>query len=246
MRISLHIGTSCCRSSEAVTLSELLELAKTEDGKRYLRVMLAELAGWANVVRASLDCWEGAPPVGHHNHGIGHEQIPNFPSDLNACHEVSASLGTDDKYRFSETLFGIHGGSYGPDGEIESHDAFHATIDATAAQRTIALICDATEGMTHKQLKSYAASFRRGLLGRRASTDMCFMATAPLTPLLQMAGVACELVEGKCYGHHHFFIRLADGTIVDPTADQFGRGLPKVYVGPMTDVYTTQAPQSDV
>jgi hypothetical protein len=92
--------------------------------------------------------------------------------------------------------------------------------------------------MNHKQIKAYARSFRRGLLGKRTSTNMCYMVTAPLTTLLCMAGVSCKLVEGWCGAYHHFFIELEDGHILDPTADQFkDMGLPQIYLGPAKDIY---------
>ncbi len=95
--------------------------------------------------------------------------------------------------------------------------------------------------MTHAQIKSYARSFRKGILGNRPSTDMCFAVTAPLVTLLQMAGVECALEEGMCGSCHHFYIRLADGNILDPTGDQFELGLPPIYLGTAEGIYTPLA-----
>ena len=91
--------------------------------------------------------------------------------------------------------------------------------------------------MTDAQLKRYAVSFRSGILGRRKSNRMCFAVCAPLCPLLNMMGVACQLVENDLpQAHHlvnHVWLRLSDGRALDPTADQFPElGLPKIYLGP--------------
>ncbi len=87
--------------------------------------------------------------------------------------------------------------------------------------------------MTDKQLIRYATQFRKGILAGRDSTGFCLMVSAPLATLLEMHGVVCKMVEGaNC---HHCFIELADGRILDPTADQFG--LVPVYLGPRKDIH---------
>lgn len=100
--------------------------------------------------------------------------------------------------------------------------------------------------MTDKKLIKYAASFRRGILGRRNSTFMCFAVCAPLVTLLNMEGVKSELREGDIKldlgSCNHFWIELSDGRVLDPTADQltsrFGASLPKVYLGAPTKFHT--------
>lgn len=65
----------------------------TTQGLNDLRVKVAELCGWEQVVQASMDCWEGLPPVGHaYGRASGHWQIPDYPNDLNACAELIDSL----------------------------------------------------------------------------------------------------------------------------------------------------------
>lgn len=60
---------------------------------------------------------------------------------------------------------------------------------------------------------------------------MCFAVCAPLQGLLSASGIETEL-EGINFPEvNHYFLRLPDGRILDPTADQFG--LEPVYLGPM-------------
>ena len=42
---------------------------------------------------------------------------------------------------------------------------------------------------------------------------------------------------GTVEGWDHCWLRLADGRIIDPTADQFGNGMPKVYIGTLPAGY---------
>src|SRR5262245_16916546 len=94
--------------------------------------------------------------------------------------------------------------------------------------------------LTDKELVKFTTEFRRGLLGRRGrSHRKCFMVCAPLMTLLNREGVRCELRQSTVYPGvfecEHIWIRLADGRVLDPTADQFnehfGRQMPKVYLG---------------
>ena len=86
-----------------------------------------------------------------------------------------------------------------------------------------------------------ASQFRRGLLGNRPSTQQCFTVCAPLQSFLSLHGIECELVEGD-FGHtNHFWLKLKDGRILDPTADQFrkpdGGKMPRVYIGEKPEWY---------
>lgn len=100
--------------------------------------------------------------------------------------------------------------------------------------------------MVDDQIVKFAKSFRNGVIGRKSSRNMCYMVCLPLTTLLCLNGVACKLVEGEvetislCC--NHFWIELADGRILDPTADQFNKysefpELPKVYLGPPSVIH---------
>jgi hypothetical protein len=93
--------------------------------------------------------------------------------------------------------------------------------------------------VTDQQLLRFVSSFRNGILGdRKSSSMMCFMVCAPLATLLELDGIRCRLHESPHLDRpdgivNHFWIRLADGRVLDPTADQFAElRLPKVYLGP--------------
>ena len=64
---------------------------------------------------------------------------------------------------------------------------------------------------------------------------MCFFICVYLSSYLNFSGHPCEMVEGNIDGAQHFWIVAKDGTIIDPTADQFnqpdGQSMPAVYVG---------------
>ncbi len=97
--------------------------------------------------------------------------------------------------------------------------------------------------MKNKQLIKIVQEFRDGLLGDQKPKDMCFIVCFPLQGYLS----ACEGVDASLlevwYGgvHHHYVLRLADGTVIDPTYDQFavpGDRLPPVYAGPLPEFYS--------
>lgn len=86
----------------------------------------------------------------------------------------------------------------------------------------------------------FAQKFRDGILQGRPSDFMCAAICWPLAPLLEMNGVtvavgltgAVRTSYGSC---NHVWLSLADGRVLDPTADQFNnrrRKLPPVYLGP--------------
>jgi hypothetical protein len=89
--------------------------------------------------------------------------------------------------------------------------------------------------MSDKQLTKFAREFRFGVLSGRRPHGMCFAVCAPLQTLLELAGVETELVEGDVGEWNHVWLRLHDGRILDPTADQFG--LAAVYLGALPPNY---------
>jgi hypothetical protein len=90
--------------------------------------------------------------------------------------------------------------------------------------------------MTDAELIEFATEFREGILGGAPSNWMCFAVCAPLAPLLRMSGVEAEMVEGDLGVCNHYWLRLTDGRVLDPTADQFNahqiEQMPPVYLGP--------------
>lgn len=89
--------------------------------------------------------------------------------------------------------------------------------------------------MTDREIIRYAASFRRGIIGKASSAMMCYAICAPLEGLLNLPGMQLEEVHFPEI--NHVWLRLSDGRILDPTADQFGHGLPPVYLGPVPGIY---------
>ncbi len=105
--------------------------------------------------------------------------------------------------------------------------------------------------MTDKQLVRYAMSFRKGILGKRPSAGQCGAICNPLASLLGMEGVDVTRVRvwlPEPYEMaNHIFLRLPDGRVLDPTADQFPRehpGLPPVYLGPPLACHVSAADPS--
>lgn len=81
---------------------------------------------------------------------------------------------------------------------------------------------------------------------------MCFATSAPLQGYLSMLDIETELIEGEIKIekniYHHVWLRLPDGRILDPTADQFdcpnGSAMPKVYLGIKPNWYEVNPPPS--
>lgn len=78
---------------------------------------------------------------------------------------------------------------------------------------------------TDEEIRDIAKKFVKGLLSKKSTTDMCYLVCQPLQAYLYFLNVDCKLTEGeiKFAGNewHHFWITLADGRIIDPTANQF-------------------------
>lgn len=101
--------------------------------------------------------------------------------------------------------------------------------------------------MTDEQLVHYATEFREGILDGRSSAFMCGMVCWPLSTLLGMYGVKNTTVESDLGEINHIWIRLADGRVLDPTADQFGQlfpdmALPPVYLGEPLSIHSEAKP----
>lgn len=95
--------------------------------------------------------------------------------------------------------------------------------------------------MTDADLIVFATEFRKGILGDDPPWMMCFAVCAPLVTLLGLHGVEAELVEGDLGEWNHFWMRLDDGRVLDPTADQFNdlftEKMPEVYLGPPATIH---------
>lgn len=104
--------------------------------------------------------------------------------------------------------------------------------------------------MSDEELHRIAVDFRDGILGNGLSASMCFAVSAPLQCFLSMAyGYETEMAEAViivdtddgALGCRHWFLRLTDGRILDPTADQFKTPLdtdmPPVYLGTLPTWY---------
>jgi len=101
--------------------------------------------------------------------------------------------------------------------------------------------------MTDDDLIECATGFREGLLGGRESEMMCAAVCGPLAGFLRFSGVDCETedreISDEDYPANHVWLRLADGRVLDPTADQFpSLGLPAVYLGkPIAPIHRPRA-----
>ena len=98
--------------------------------------------------------------------------------------------------------------------------------------------------MSDASLADIVIGFRNGLLGKRRSTDMCRVVCLPLQSYLRVEGYETTVVDGTVEGWDHCWLSLADGRIIDPTVDQFGNGMPKVYIGTLPAGYKEEPRKS--
>ena len=95
--------------------------------------------------------------------------------------------------------------------------------------------------MKDKDLIATAEEFRAGMLGAESSEFMCRAVCLPLAGFFAFQGVDLDVIECDVdcgdYGVYHTCLRLPDKRILDPTADQFPLGLPRVYLGPLPQQY---------
>lgn len=85
------------------------------------------------------------------------------------------------------------------------------------------------------ELLSYTRLFRETILQGASSEQMCVALSAPLHAAFRARGTPSQLVASDLGECEHIFLRLADGLVLDPTADQFNwcsrQKLPGVYLG---------------
>jgi|SRR5688572_17732414 len=99
--------------------------------------------------------------------------------------------------------------------------------------------------MTDKELKKVVSGFTKGFIGKGTAQSKCFVLCFPLQSFLNLCGVETELIEGEVEGEKfvwgHYWLKLKDGRIIDPTCDQFnipgGLSMPKVYIGEKPESY---------
>ncbi len=103
------------------------------------------------------------------------------------------------------------------------------------------------KGREQVKLVKIATDFRAGLLDGKGSASMCFVCCSALEGYLAFLGVQARLTRGivdigEDWEAEHFWLTLPDGTILDPTADQFkqpgGQDMPPVFLGVKPAWYT--------
>lgn len=95
--------------------------------------------------------------------------------------------------------------------------------------------------MTDKELLKIAKGFTRGLT-KGDINQKCFVISWPLASYLRVMGVDCELIQGEVDEPNtdwgHYWIKLKDGRILDPTAGQFKElKMSKIYLGVLPKEY---------
>lgn len=93
---------------------------------------------------------------------------------------------------------------------------------------------------------AFATDFREAVLGGAPSAGMCAAISGPLRAALQSLGVPCQLMESDLGEINHVFLQMADGAVLDATADQFNwcsrQPLPGVYLGPAAMIHDEAKP----
>lgn len=110
----------------------------------------------------------------------------------------------------------------------------------------MAVLVDPLEGVNTSALLQYATSFREAVLQGTSSSRMCAAISGPLGAVVDLLGVGHELVQSDLGVCDHIFLRLADGQVLDATADQFNwcsrEALPGVYLGPGRGIHQNPRP----
>ena len=92
-----------------------------------------------------------------------------------------------------------------------------------------------------KRIVRIATDFREGFLDKSPSKAMCFALCCALVGYLRFCGYECDVDKGNIGDWNHYWIKLPNGTILDPTADQFrhpnGTAMPSVYYGELPHWY---------
>lgn len=101
------------------------------------------------------------------------------------------------------------------------------------------------------KLRQIVTEFREGILDGGTSAFMCIAVCAPLEGYLRVGhGIDTHAVAGTIdlgdYNMEHFWLETEDGTVIDPTADQFEElNLPPVYIGKRPAAYLVEAQKGE-
>lgn len=94
--------------------------------------------------------------------------------------------------------------------------------------------------MKNEEIIEIATDFTRGIIQENKSNGMCFFCCIMLQGYLKFLGAAdWKIVEGEIEQGsetwNHYWLQLEDGTIFDPTSDQFkkpnGKQMQEFYCG---------------
>lgn len=99
--------------------------------------------------------------------------------------------------------------------------------------------------MKDSELLKTVKSFTKGLLYSADSAYMCYAICLPLQAYLSIFKIETELIEGEIQCpdglYQHYWLKLDDDRILDPTADQFNEklniSLPAVYLDEIPEHY---------
>jgi hypothetical protein len=108
------------------------------------------------------------------------------------------------------------------------------------------MVEDKPLNVDHTELSNYTREFRDAVLQGSSSEWMCVALSAPLHAAFQARGIPSQLVVSDLGFCDHIFLRLPDGQVLDPTADQFNwcslQKLPGVYLGPPAAIHEGAQP----
>lgn len=100
-----------------------------------------------------------------------------------------------------------------------------------------------------RELLRVARAARERITLGSAAQGWCIAVCVPLAVYLTRRGVPAIDVHGGVGDWQHVWIALADGRILDPTADQFNRPgatkMPQIYLGPILPHYEVPRAEYD-
>jgi hypothetical protein len=100
--------------------------------------------------------------------------------------------------------------------------------------------------ISDEELLEVVQDFREGILDGNGSTAMCYAVCWPLASYLRVGcGIDCELIESDLQNSdvlaaNHYWLRMPDGRVLDPTYDQFCEDGPAVYLGEPLEIHSAR------